>query len=78
MFEVGGWLPAWQSQKANTYVEELLYNIRERERKNMKILIDNHPGIGPKSVRCENKGESFAVIVYWMKSGNCSLLIRLP
>jgi hypothetical protein len=33
LFEVGGWLSAWQGQKANTYVEELLYNASdERER----------------------------------------------
>ena len=34
LFEVGGWLPAWQGQKAITYIEELLYNVRdERERR---------------------------------------------
>jgi hypothetical protein len=44
----------------------------------MKILIDSNPGIGPRDLRCENKVELVEVIVCWMKSGNCSLLIRLP
>jgi len=33
----------------------------------MKIVIDNHPGIGPKYVRCENKGELLAVIITGLK-----------
>ena len=44
----------------------------------VKILIDSYPCIGPSDLRCESKGELFAVIVYWMKSGNCGLLIGLP
>ena len=51
---------------------------RERERKIMKILIDSHPGIDPRDLMCQNKGEMAAVVVNWMKSGNCLLLIGLP
>jgi hypothetical protein len=41
LFEVRGWLSAWQGQNANTYVEDLLYNVRD-ERDREENLDNSH------------------------------------
>jgi hypothetical protein len=41
LFEVGGWLSAWQGQNANVYVEDLLYNVRD-ERDREREREENH------------------------------------
>ena len=43
-----------------------------------KFSLSALPDIGPRELSCEIQWQLVAVIVYLLKSGNCSLLIRLP